>query len=85
MGGENDRHGVLDVLFREEACLVRVGEGAQNFARLRHPALNLLRQERTHHGSLATKRFRAALDEAYLGRLLAGLAPAALPAAVPAA
>ena len=73
---ENRLHWVLDVLFREDACPVRVGDGAQNLARLRHLALNLLRQEHTHRGSLATKRFRAALDDAYLCRLLAGLAPA---------
>ena len=75
-GVENRLHWVLDVCFREDACPVRVGDGAQNLARLRHLALNLLRQEPTHRGSLATKRFRAALDDAYLGRLLAGLAPA---------
>jgi predicted transposase YbfD/YdcC len=73
---ENRLHWVLDVLFREDACPVRVGDGAQNLAILRHLALNLLRQERTHRGSLATKRFRAALDDAYLRRLLTGLAPA---------
>jgi predicted transposase YbfD/YdcC len=73
---ENRLHWVLDVLFREDACSVRVGDGAQNLARLRQLALNLLRQEHTHRGSLATKRFRAALDDAYLGRLLAGLTPA---------
>jgi predicted transposase YbfD/YdcC len=72
---ENRLHWVLDVLFREDACPVRVGDGAQNLALLRQLALNLLRQERTHRGSLATKRFRAALDEAYLRRLLAGLSP----------
>jgi predicted transposase YbfD/YdcC len=82
-GVENDLHWVLDVQFHEDACLVRVGDGAQNFAILRHLALNLLRQERTHRGSLATKRFRAALDDTYLDRLLAGLAPAALPTTIP--
>src|SRR5438045_681855 len=73
---ENRLHWVLDVLFREDACSVRVGDGAQNLARLRQLALNLLRQERTHRGSLATKRFRAALDDTYLHRIWAGLAPA---------
>ena len=82
-GVENDLHWVLDVQFREDACVVRVGEGAHTFAILRQLALNLLRQERTHRGSLATKRFRAALDDTYLGRLLAGLAPAALPSSAP--
>ena len=74
---ENNLHWVLDVLFHEDACTVRVGHGAHHFAILRQLALNLLRQERTHRGSLATKRFRAALDDSYLGRLLAGLAPPA--------
>jgi predicted transposase YbfD/YdcC len=73
---ENCLHWVLDVLFREDACSVRVGDGAHNLAILRQLALNLLRQERTHRGSLATKRFRAALDDGYLLRLLGGLAPA---------
>ena len=68
-------HWVLDVHFREDACRVRVGNEAQNFAILRHLALNLLRQETSVRGSLAAKRFRAALDHTYLLRLLAGLAP----------
>ena len=71
---ENCLHWVLDVHFREDACRVRVGAGAHNFAVLRHLALDLLRQEDTVRGSLAAKRFRAALDHAYLLRLLAGLA-----------
>ena len=66
-------HWVLDMIFREDERRVRVGEGAANLAVLRHFARNLLRQERTAKGSLATKRFRAALDDAYLLTLLAGL------------
>ena len=72
-GVENRLHWVLDVQFREDASTVRVGEGAHTFAVLRHLALNLLRQDRTGRGSLATKRFRAALDDTYLQQLLAGL------------
>jgi predicted transposase YbfD/YdcC len=59
---ENCLHWVLDVQFREDACRARVGHEAQNFALLRHLALNLLRQETSVRGSLAAKRFRAALD-----------------------
>ena len=70
---ENRLHWVLDVVFREDACRVRVGDGTHNLAILRPLALNLLRQEPTPRGSLATKRFRAALDDTYLRRLLAGL------------
>ncbi len=72
---ENCLHWVLDVHFREDACRVRSGDGAHNFAILRHLALNLLRQDASVHGSLAAKRFRAALDHTYLLRLLASLAP----------
>jgi predicted transposase YbfD/YdcC len=72
-GIENRVHWALDVAFREDECRVRVGDGAANLAVLRHFALNLLRRERTAKGSLATKRFRAALDDAYLLTLLTGL------------
>src|SRR5262245_25744187 len=71
---ENCLHWVLDVQFREDACRVRVGHEAQNFAILRHLALNLLRQDTSVRGSLPAKRFRAALDHAFLLRLLDGLA-----------
>jgi len=72
-GIENRVHWALAVIFREDESRVRVGEGAENLAVLRHFALNLLRQERTVKGSLATKRFRAALDDAYLLTVLASL------------
>ena len=72
-GIENRVHGVLDVAFREDESRVRLGDGAENLAVLRHFALNLLRQERTAKGGLATRRFRAALDQDYLLTVLAGL------------
>ena len=74
-GIENRLHWVLDVQFREDASAVRVGDGAHTFTVLRQLALNLIRQERTGRGSIASRRFRAALDDTYLARLLAGLAP----------
>ncbi len=63
-GIENSVHWVLDVTFREDHSRVRTGNAPQNFAVLRHIALNLLRQEPSK-GSINTKRFRAALDEQY--------------------
>ena len=66
-------HWVLDVAFREDERRVRVGDGAENLAVLRHFARNLLRQERTARGGIATRRFRAALDDSYLLTILAGL------------
>jgi predicted transposase YbfD/YdcC len=69
-GIENRLHWILDVTFREDQCRTRTGHSAQNLALLRKFALNLLRQDPTK-GSIATKRFTAALDERYLTRLLA--------------
>ena len=76
-GIENRLHWVLDVQFREDASAVRSGDGAHTFTVLRQLALNLIRQDRTTRGSIASKRFRAALDDSYLARVLAGLAPPA--------
>lgn len=70
---ENRLHWVLDVIFHEDACRVRSGDGAQNLAILRHLALNLLRQDTRLTSSLAKKRFRAALDDQYLAHLLTAL------------
>jgi predicted transposase YbfD/YdcC len=70
-GVENRLHWVLDVTCNEDACRVRAGHAAQNLAALRHLALNLLRRDATRRGSVATKRFRAALDQGYLATLLA--------------
>ena len=75
-GIENRVHWVLDVTFGEDDCRVREGHSPQNFAVLRHLALNLLRQERTRPGSVPTKRFTAALDDTYLATVLAPLADA---------
>jgi predicted transposase YbfD/YdcC len=72
-GIENRLHWVLDVAFHEDASSVRVGHAPVNLATIRHLALNLIRQERSSKGSIATKRFRAALDDAYLRSILNGL------------
>jgi predicted transposase YbfD/YdcC len=70
-GIENRLHWVLDVTFNEDASRVRAGHAAQNLAVLRRLALNLLRRDTARNGSVATKRFTAALDQTYLATLLA--------------
>jgi predicted transposase YbfD/YdcC len=62
---ENAFHWVLDVTFREDDSRVRSGNAPQNFAVLRHIALNILKQEPSQ-ASLKQKRFRAALDDHFL-------------------
>ena len=68
-GIENRLHWVLDVAFREDDSRFRAGDGPENFAIVRHFALNLLRRDPAR-GSIAKKRFRAALDDRYLRTLL---------------
>jgi predicted transposase YbfD/YdcC len=72
-GIENRLHWVLDVAFREDDSRVRIDHAPENFAILRHVALNLLRQDRSSKGSVPAKRFRAALNDRYLRSLLDGL------------
>jgi predicted transposase YbfD/YdcC len=71
-GIENKVHWVLDITFREDDCRIRKGNGAENFAVLRHIALNLLKQEKSTKLSLRAKRKRAAWDPNYLPTVLAG-------------
>ena len=69
---ENKVHWVLDIAFREDDCRIRKGNGAENFAVLRHIALNLLRQETTSKGSLKGRRKKAGWDNDYLLQVLTG-------------
>ena len=62
---------MLDVVFREDDARIRKGYGAENFAILRHIALNLLTQEQTTNIGIQNKRLKAGWDHAYLEKVLA--------------
>ena len=67
---ENSLHWVLDIAFREDESRVRKDHAPENFAVLRHMALNLLKKESSSKRSIKTKRLKAGWDTEYLGKIL---------------
>ena len=63
-------HWVLDMAFPEDECRVRKGNGAENLARLRHFALNMLKQDKTTKLGIKHKRLKAGWSNDYLLQLL---------------
>ena len=74
-GIENQLHWCLDIAFDEDHSRIRKDHGAENFAVLRHIALNLLKQEKSCKRGIKGKRLLAAWKQDYLLKVLAGLSP----------
>ena len=71
-GIENELHWTLDLAFDEDRCRVRKDHGPENFALLRHIALNLLKQEKICKRGIKGKRLLAGWNQDYLLKVLAG-------------
>lgn len=70
---ENGLHWVLDVVFHDDLSRLRSGYGPQNFAVVRHIALNLLKQAKARHKhSLKVTRKMAAWSLHFLETVLRG-------------
>ncbi len=59
----------MDVTYKEDRMRTRKGDSAQNLIALRNISLNILKNDPSK-GSLRQKRYRAALDDAFLLKLL---------------
>lgn len=69
---ENELHWVLDMAFNEDQARHRAKNTADNFAILRHFAINLLKSEKTIKVGVANKRKRAGWSKDYLFTIIAG-------------
>ena len=71
-GIENRVHWILDVAFDEDKLKAKTGHIAENLAVIRHIVVNLLKNDKATKGSIAKKRFKAALNEGYFLEVLKG-------------
>ena len=69
-GIENSLHWILDVALNEDNCRIIKDNAPQNFAILRHIAVNLLGQEKSKKLGIKNKQFLASMDDSYLAKIL---------------
>lgn len=69
-GIENSLHWVLDVAMGEDDSRIRKDHAPENMAQLRRIALSLLKQEKTLKRGVQGKRLKAAMNPAYLLKVL---------------
>jgi predicted transposase YbfD/YdcC len=67
---ENQLHWCLDMTFGQDACRIRTGHAAENFAVVRHFALNVIRNYKGDRYSVPRRRRLCDYDRDYRGRVL---------------
>lgn len=67
---ENKLHWILDVIFKEDYCRVRTGNGAENLTTIRKIAINTLKRDTSEKCSLKNKRKKASWNDAYAIKIL---------------
>jgi len=73
-GIENSLHWCLDVVFREDKCRARKDNSAENFAVIRHIAINLMKNYKTEKPmSLNAKRLKCQYDCEFMSNVLLSL------------
>lgn len=69
---ENKLHWCLDVQMQEDLSRIRDGYSAENFAVLRHIALNLLKKETSFKKGIKAKQLKASRSIKYLEKVITG-------------
>jgi predicted transposase YbfD/YdcC len=69
---ENNLHWSLDVVFKEDNALKKKGNSAVNYNIIAKMALNIIERETESKSSKPQKRKRAALDDEFRSKLIAG-------------
>lgn len=69
---ENNLHWTLDMVFKEDSSLKKKGNSAINYNIIAKMALNIIERETESKSSKPQKRKRAALDDEFRSKLIAG-------------
>lgn len=67
---ENNLHWVLDVVFREDYCRLRTGNGAENMNIIRKIALNKMKADKSEKCSMKVKRKKCSWNDSYALKVL---------------
>jgi predicted transposase YbfD/YdcC len=67
---ENGLHWIMDMVFRDDECRLRIDNAPANFATMKHIAYNLMRKATTKD-SMRLRRKVAAWDDDFLASLVA--------------